>query len=53
MKGEKWTYPQLDKQKMFFDFLAKNIVNSNFRVYNVTINSSLDSFDKLNLDDII
>ncbi|QAR32104.1 DUF115 domain-containing protein [Geovibrio thiophilus] len=48
-KGEKWTFPELEKQKAFFDYVRENITGGDFRVYNASERTMLDSFPKVSL----
>lgn len=52
-KGEKWTYPDLEKQKAFFDYVRENITDDDFRVFNASARTMLDSFPKISLNELL
>ena len=50
--GETWSFPDLATQKQFFDYTAQHICSDDFRVYNASRSSKLDSFPRVDFDSL-
>jgi hypothetical protein len=50
--GETWSFPDLESQKQFFDYTAKYVCNDNFKVFNASRFSKLDSFPRVDFDSL-
>lgn len=52
-KGEKWTEPRLDKQKIAFSVAKKAYEADGRKVLNASRSTMLDVFDRIDFDDVV